>query len=132
MAPYDSRRNEDRFQQMLDKLQSPDFRITLQRLAVLRILSAAQDVCFLEKLAYFDGEVIPERRITRKVRGLRNLYGDVRDHQLIENQGLFQIGKKSEVFVRFSTVTGEHGAADAAGDIVCQPLELMKLSFVKN
>ena len=50
----------------------------------------------------------------------------------MENQGLFQVGKKSEVFVRFSTVAGEHGAADAEGDIVCQPLEPMKLSLVKN
>lgn len=43
MAPDDSRRSEDRFQQMLDKLKSLDFRITPQRLAVLRILSASED-----------------------------------------------------------------------------------------
>ena len=43
MAPDDSRRSEDRFQQMLDKLKSLDFRITPQRLAVLRILSARED-----------------------------------------------------------------------------------------
>jgi Fur family transcriptional regulator, peroxide stress response regulator len=43
MAPDDSRRSEDRFKQMLDKLKSLDFRITPQRLAVLRILSASED-----------------------------------------------------------------------------------------
>jgi Fur family transcriptional regulator, peroxide stress response regulator len=43
MAPDDSRRSEDRFQQMLDKLNSLDFRITPQRLAVLRILSGSED-----------------------------------------------------------------------------------------
>ncbi len=43
MALDDSRRSEDRFQQMLDKLKSLDFRITPQRLAVLRILSASED-----------------------------------------------------------------------------------------
>lgn len=43
MAPDDSKRSEDRFQQMLDKLKILDFRITPQRLAVLRILSASED-----------------------------------------------------------------------------------------
>ncbi|MBM4329375.1 MAG: transcriptional repressor [Deltaproteobacteria bacterium] len=43
MALHDSRRSEKRFQQMLDKLRSLDFRITPQRLAVLRILSASED-----------------------------------------------------------------------------------------
>ncbi len=43
MAPDDSKRSENRFKQMLDKLKSRDFRITPQRLAVLRILAASQD-----------------------------------------------------------------------------------------
>jgi len=43
MAPDDSRKSEDRFQQMLDKLKSLDFRITPQRLAVLWILAASED-----------------------------------------------------------------------------------------
>jgi Fur family transcriptional regulator, peroxide stress response regulator len=43
MAHDDSRRSEDRFQQMLSKLRSLDFRITPQRLAVLRILAAGED-----------------------------------------------------------------------------------------
>jgi len=63
---------------------------------------------------------------------LGDLCGDVRRHQGIENQGRFQVGKKSEVLVRFSTVACEHGVADAEGDIVCQPWKPMKLSLVKN
>lgn len=43
MALDGSRRSEDRFQEMLDKLKSLDFRITPQRLAVLRILAASED-----------------------------------------------------------------------------------------
>lgn len=43
MALDDSRGSEERFQQMLDKLKSLDFRITPQRLAVLRILAASED-----------------------------------------------------------------------------------------
>jgi Fur family transcriptional regulator, peroxide stress response regulator len=43
MALDDSRKSEERFQQMLYKLRSLDFRITPQRLAVLRILAASED-----------------------------------------------------------------------------------------
>ena len=43
MALDDSSRSEKRFQQMLGKLKSLDFRITPQRLAVLRILAASED-----------------------------------------------------------------------------------------
>jgi Fur family transcriptional regulator, peroxide stress response regulator len=43
MALDDSKRTKERFQQMLDKLKSLDFRITPQRLAVLRILAASED-----------------------------------------------------------------------------------------
>jgi Fur family peroxide stress response transcriptional regulator len=43
MALYDSRRTEERFQQMLNKLKSLDFRITPQRMAVIRILAASED-----------------------------------------------------------------------------------------
>jgi Fur family peroxide stress response transcriptional regulator len=43
MALDDSSRSEKRFQQMLGKLKSLDFRITPQRLAVLRILAASEE-----------------------------------------------------------------------------------------
>jgi Fur family transcriptional regulator, peroxide stress response regulator len=43
MALNESKISADRFQQMLDKLRSLDFRITPQRLAVLRILAASED-----------------------------------------------------------------------------------------
>jgi Fur family peroxide stress response transcriptional regulator len=43
MALDDSMRSKERFQQMLDRLKSLDFRITPQRLAVLRILAASED-----------------------------------------------------------------------------------------
>lgn len=43
MAFDDSSRSEKRFQQMLGKLKSLDFRITPQRLAVLRILAASEE-----------------------------------------------------------------------------------------
>ena len=43
MAPNDSKEFEQRLQQMLEKLQGLDFRITHQRLAVIRVLAASDD-----------------------------------------------------------------------------------------
>lgn len=43
MGRNDSTERKDRLEQMLAKLKSHDFRITPQRLAVLRILSASED-----------------------------------------------------------------------------------------
>lgn len=43
MALHDHSPTEDRFQQMLAKLKSRDFRVTPQRLAVLRILAESEE-----------------------------------------------------------------------------------------
>lgn len=43
MAPDDSTGFEQRFQQMLEKLRALDFRITHQRLAVIRVLAASDE-----------------------------------------------------------------------------------------
>lgn len=43
MAPNDSKEFDQRLQQMLEKLQGLDFRITHQRLAVIRVLAASDD-----------------------------------------------------------------------------------------
>lgn len=72
-----------------------------------------QDVWFLEKLAHFDREVIPERRMHAKGSGAYGSFTVTRDTTQYTRARLFpQIGKKTEVFARFSTVAGERGAAD--------------------
>ncbi|MDP4291876.1 MAG: catalase, partial [Bacteroidota bacterium] len=77
-----------------------------------------QDVWFLEKLAHFDREVIPERRMHAKGSGAFGTFTVTRDITKYTRAKLFsEIGKKTEVFVRFSTVAGERGAADAERDI---------------
>lgn len=43
MATHESKEFEQRLQQMLEKLQGLDFRITHQRLAVIRVLAASDD-----------------------------------------------------------------------------------------
>jgi len=77
-----------------------------------------QDVWFLEKLASFDREVIPERRMHAKGSGAFGTFTATHDITQYTKAKLFsEIGKKTEVFVRFSTVAGERGAADAERDI---------------
>ncbi len=77
-----------------------------------------QDVWLLEKLAHFDREVIPERRMHAKGWGAYGKFtvtGDITKYTRAE---LFsEIGKETELFLRFSTVAGERGAADAERDI---------------
>ncbi len=77
-----------------------------------------QDVWFLEKLASFDREVIPERRMHAKGSGAFGTLTISHDITRYTKAKIFsKIGKKTEVFVRFSTVAGERGAADAERDI---------------
>lgn len=77
-----------------------------------------QDVWFLEKLAHFDREVIPERRMHAKGSGAHGVFTVTHDITRYTRAKLFsQVGKKTDVFVRFSTVAGERGAADAERDI---------------
>ncbi|MBU5428213.1 catalase [Tissierella pigra] len=77
-----------------------------------------QDVWFLEKLAHFDREVIPERRMHAKGSGAFGKFTVTDDITKYTKAKLFsEIGKETEIFVRFSTVAGERGAADAERDI---------------
>jgi catalase len=77
-----------------------------------------QDVWFLEKLAHFDREVIPERRMHAKGAGAFGTFTVTHDITRFTKAKIFAgIGKKTEMFTRFSTVAGERGAADAERDI---------------
>ncbi|HNZ87476.1 MAG TPA: catalase [Methanofastidiosum sp.] len=77
-----------------------------------------QDVWYLEKLAHFDREVIPERRMHAKGSGAYGTFNVTHDITKYTKAKIFsEIGKKTEMFVRFSTVAGERGAADAERDI---------------
>ena len=77
-----------------------------------------QDVWFLEKLAHFDREVIPERRMHAKGSAAYGTFTVTHDITPYTKAKLFSdIGKKTDMFVRFSSVAGERGAADAERDI---------------
>ena len=66
----------------------------------------------------FDREVIPERRMHAKGSGAYGTFTVTHDITRYTKASLFsQIGKKTDLFMRFSTVAGERGAADAERDI---------------
>ncbi|MFH1998380.1 MAG: catalase [Planctomycetota bacterium] len=77
-----------------------------------------QDVWFQEKLAHFDREVIPERRMHAKGSGAYGTFTVTHDITRYTRAKIFAgKGKQTELFTRFSTVAGERGAADAERDI---------------
>ncbi len=77
-----------------------------------------QDIWHLEKIANFDREVIPERRMHAKGSGAHGTFTVTHDISCFTRAHLFaEIGRQCPVFVRFSTVAGERGAADAERDI---------------
>ncbi len=77
-----------------------------------------QDIWFLEKLAHFDREVIPERRMHAKGSAAYGTFTVTHDITRYTRAKIFsQIGKKTDLILRFSTVAGERGAADAERDI---------------
>jgi catalase len=77
-----------------------------------------QDVWFLEKLAHFDREVIPERRMHAKGSGAYGTFTVTHDITRYTRAKIFsKVGKKTDLFARFTTVAGERGAADAERDI---------------
>lgn len=76
-----------------------------------------QDVHLIEKLAHFDRERIPERVVHAKGAGAHGYFEVTNDLSKYTRAAfLSEVGKKTDVFVRFSTVGGERGSADTARD----------------
>ncbi|MGH8780604.1 catalase [Paraburkholderia sp.] len=79
---------------------------------------ALQDVWLIEKLAHFDREVIPERRVHAKGSGAFGTLKVTHDISRFSKAKVFaEVGKDTSLFMRFSTVAGERGAADAERDV---------------
>jgi catalase len=76
-----------------------------------------QDVHFIEKMAHFDRERIPERVVHAKGAGAHG-YFQVYKSMVPYTKAKFlqDPEKKTPVFVRFSTVTGGRGSADTVRD----------------
>ena len=76
-----------------------------------------QDVHLMEKLAHFNRERIPERVVHAKGAGAHGYFEATNDvTKYTRAKFLSEVGKRTEVFVRFSTVGGEKGSADTARD----------------
>ncbi len=78
----------------------------------------AQDWQLFEKHAHFNRERIPERVVHAKGSGAYGTLTITRPIPEYTKAKLFaEAGKTTECFARFSTVAGEHGAADAERDV---------------
>ena len=68
---------------------------------------ALQDPWLTEKLAHFDREVIPERRMHAKGSGAYGTFTVTHDISAYTRASIFaEVGKQTPCFVRFSTVAG--------------------------
>lgn len=76
-----------------------------------------QDVWLMEKMAHFNREVIPERRMHAKGWGAYGNFTVTHDISAFTRAKVLQPETKTDIFVRFSTVAGERGAADCERDI---------------
>lgn len=77
-----------------------------------------QDYQLIEKLAHQNRERIPERAVHAKGWGAYGTFTVTQDITKYTKAKLFsKIGKETPVLVRFSTVAGELGAADAERDV---------------
>lgn len=76
-----------------------------------------QDTNFIEVLAHFDRERIPERVVHARGAGAHGVFKVTHDITRYTKADLFsEIGKETEIFIRFSTVGGELGSADTVND----------------
>lgn len=76
-----------------------------------------EDVYLLEKLAHFNRERIPERVVHAKGSGAYGYFQATKDmSDYTKAKFLNSVGKKTPLFVRFSTVAGEKGSADTVRD----------------
>ncbi len=77
-----------------------------------------QDYPLIEKLAHQNRERIPERVVHAKGWGAHGTFTVTGDISRLTRAKLFaEVGAKTDVLVRFSTVAGELGAADAERDV---------------
>ncbi len=77
-----------------------------------------EDFILREKLTHFDHERIPERIVHARGSAAHGYFECYQPLTQYTQAGLFQeAGKRTPVFVRFSTVAGERGSKDTARDV---------------
>lgn len=77
-----------------------------------------QNVWFMEKLGHFNRERLPERVVHAKGSGAFGTLTITNDITKYTKAAIFsEVGKKTDLLLRFSTVAGERGAADTERDV---------------
>jgi catalase len=86
--------------------------------AGLRGPALLEDFILREKITHFDHERIPERIVHARGSGAHGYFECYRPLTDLTRASIFaQSGKRTPVFVRFSTVAGERGSTDTARDV---------------
>ena len=86
--------------------------------AGLRGPTLLEDFVLREKITHFDHERIPERVVHARGSAAHGYFESYQDLSPITKAAPFaETGKRTPVFVRFSTVAGERGATDLARDV---------------
>src|SRR3546814_8261334 len=75
------------------------------------------DVHFLEQMAHFNREKVPERQPHAKGAGAFGVFETAADVSAYTKAALFQKGCSTEMLARFSTVAGEAGSPDTWRDV---------------
>ena len=75
-----------------------------------------QDHHLREKITHFDHERIPERVVHARGAGAHGTFEGYGTASGVTLAGFLEKGKKTDVFVRFSTVLGNRGSADTVRD----------------
>jgi len=77
-----------------------------------------EDFIFRQKLQHFDHERVPERVVHARGAGAHGTFTSYGDFSNLTSASFLSAeGKKTPVFVRFSTVAGSRGSADTARDV---------------
>lgn len=80
--------------------------------------SLLEDFIMREKITHFDHERIPERIVHARGTGAHGFFQAYDNHAALTKAGFLQDpGKKTPVFVRFSTVQGPRGSGDTVRDV---------------
>lgn len=86
--------------------------------AGLRGPTLMEDFILREKLTHFDHERIPERVVHARGSAAHGYFECYKEQSKHTRAALFaKAGKRTPVFVRFSTVAGERGSTDTARDV---------------
>ncbi|MBX8493360.1 catalase HPII [Pseudomonas cichorii] len=80
--------------------------------------SLLEDFIMREKITHFDHERIPERIVHARGTAAHGYFQSYDDHATLSKAGFLRDpGKKTPVFVRFSTVQGPRGSGDTVRDV---------------